>query len=222
MKRLAFRLSAELGVIVLGVWIALWAEGRAAERGDRSTEDARLEALVDNVGQVRAVIASEADDAERASQALRALVVSTEMDSEAIRERLLEGLFYAPTASVKSSVYDDLKNSGELALLTDGELRRALSDMEASFDALSEAQRDMVTVQQLNIDPYLISHLDLGPILGDSLELPGGSGDFDAAVLRSPEFRNLSLFKLDLVVMFGQVLEDADERLERVVALVDR
>ncbi|MEL7372957.1 MAG: hypothetical protein AAGJ36_00710, partial [Pseudomonadota bacterium] len=46
---LPVRLIAELAIIVLGVLIALWADGWVADRQDRKKEAARIAALRDNV-----------------------------------------------------------------------------------------------------------------------------------------------------------------------------
>jgi hypothetical protein len=46
-------LGAELAVIVLGVLIALWADGWVAARADREIERNRVEALRDNVAATR-------------------------------------------------------------------------------------------------------------------------------------------------------------------------
>jgi hypothetical protein len=223
-RKLVSRLAAELGVIVLGVWIALWADGWAAERNDREIETARLRALAENIDQTLAELHRQRADAEEAATALRQLVTlsASRLDPEEIRSALLSGFFFVPTFSPELNVYEDLKNSGELALLTDTALRQALSSMDATLEEIYMALHDMEAVQQLNYDPYLLSRIDLRPILGPYLHLPESSqaSQLELDFVVETEFRNLALFKLDLTVQVQEALDRAGRDLSRVARLI--
>lgn len=224
-RRLAARWGAEFVVIVLGVWIALWAEGWAAERNERAVETARLRALSENVDRTLEEVRSEQGDAAGAAQALRELISLSEVgrDPSGVHRALLYGLLFVPTFTPELNVYEDLKSSGELALLTDPRLRQALSAMEATLDDVEGAQQDMETVQQLNFDRYLLTGVDLLPILGPGLDLldsvPAPNSDFEFVL--TTEFRNLALFKLDLIVQTQRALDRAEERLTLVARLIE-
>lgn len=224
-RRLTGRLVAEFIVIVLGVWIALWAEGWAADREDRAVETARLRALSENVEQTLAAVRSEQDDATGAAEALRDLILRAEVttDAEGVREALAYGLLYVPAFTPELNVYEDLKSSGELGLLTSPKLRQALSAMEAALDNVDGAQRDMSTVQQLNYDRYLLARVDLRPVLGPILGLPNQAPPSysDVDFILTTEFRNLALFKLDLIRGTQAALEEAEERLMTVERIID-
>lgn len=223
-RRLTGRLAAELVVIVIGVWIALWAEGWVEERDDRAVETARLRALSENVDRTLERLRSEQDDIAGAAQALRELISLPDVGSEAADTRgaLLYGLLYAATFSPELDVYEDLKSSGELALLTNSTLRQALSSMDAALEEVRAAQQDMGTVQQLNFDRYLLTRVDLRPILGPGLDLPDSArlptSDFE--FIGTVEFRNLALFKLDLIVQIQGTLDRAEEELNTVRRLI--
>ncbi len=68
------RLGAEVSVVVLGVTIALWADGWVAERNDRSVEASRLSALQDNVSVTLADLSKARDNAGGAAAALHLLL----------------------------------------------------------------------------------------------------------------------------------------------------
>jgi hypothetical protein len=218
-------LLAEFVVIVLGVWIALWAEGWTEERNDREVETARLRALSENIDQTLEAVRSEQKEAAGAAQALRELISLSEVsnDPSGIRSALLYGLLFVPAFTPELNVYEDLKSSGELALLTNPRLRQALSSMEATLGDVAGAQQDMATVQQLNFDRYLLTRVDLRPILGPNLDLPdlapAPSSDFEFTL--TIEFRNLALFKLDLIVQTQGALDGAEERLTLVAHLIE-
>ena len=220
-RRLGGRLLAEFAVIVVGVWIALWGDGWASDRRDRALERVRLQALVENVQLLRTNLAAEAEDVGGAGDALRALIAGPRDDPAAIEAHFAYGLFYVSMVYARSSVYDDLKNSGELALLTDPALREALSEMEALLEGLQGAQRDMATVQQLTVDPFLIGHFNLYPVLSSFLDLSeSGESSGVVDVLDSDEFRNQVLFKLDLTTQVGAALARVQNQLDHVEQLI--
>lgn len=225
-RRILARLAAEFGVVVLGVTIALWADGWVAEREDRAVEAARVTALADNVRETIALLRPARREAQEASDALTELAVlrhATERPIEELKELLLTGLFYVPIFTPELNVYDDLKSSGELALLTDPDMRRALSAMDNELEAVRVAQNDLSTVQQLNYDSYLIGRVDLRELLVPYLELPvdAAPGGFDPSFVEDLEFRNLVLFKLDLARQMESVFHDAQEALRTVQALME-
>lgn len=203
LKGLAGRLAAEFCVVVLGITTALWADGWVAARADRAVEAARLVALYDNVSVTLEELHSAQTAAADASEALRQLVSldQANVDDAEVERLLLSGFFYLPEFFPELNVYDDLKNSGELALLSDPELRRSLSAMEAILERVALAQADVATVQQLNFDPYLMSRVDLRGILGRYLGLDGMPelSSIRLDLTADVEFWNLTLFKLDLV-----------------------
>ena len=60
------------------------------------------------------------------------------------------GLLYGSTFYPELNVYDDLKSSGELALLTNPELLRSLATMDSRLELMRIAQADLTAVQQLH------------------------------------------------------------------------
>jgi hypothetical protein len=211
------RLVAEFGVVLLGVTIALWADGWAAERRERAVETARLEALQDNIAETLTALRSAREEAGGAGDALRALVTRprSDWDLEDLEEAVLYGATYGPTFTSEMDVYEDLKSSGELALLTDSDVRRALSAVESRLETVAASQADLSTVQQLNLDTYLMNRTDLRPLFREWLDLEDALGhvapDFDFVTDR--EFINRALFKLDLVRYLDSELEDAENAL---------
>ena len=127
-----------------------------------------------------------------------------------LRHGLLFGLAFHP----EMSVYDDLKNSGELALLTSPALREALSSMEAGLEQLQYFQADLTTVQQLNIDSYMIDHMDLMSFYGEMLGMQLSDDELraDLGFIADTEFRNRVLLKLDLVTQLEMVIATAESR----------
>ena len=85
------RLAAELAIVVLGVTIALWADGWVAERGERREETARLQALTDNVTETLAAIRKEQKNARGAARAGAATTAGQQDDDFRLFSDLLHG-----------------------------------------------------------------------------------------------------------------------------------
>lgn len=216
-RSLVARLAAELGVIVLGVLIALWADGWVAERADRDVEQARTAALRENIVATRGHLTEAVEEALSAQEALSAMAY---WEDPALlkheQETVLRGFLFGPVFTPEINVYSDLKNSGDLALLTSADLRQALARMDAVLEQLALLQSDVVAVQQLNFDPFVVGALvlegTLGPFLGlEDLPQNNSTPDVDMQVLR-----NLALFKLDLVLQLLRRYDDAGEALQGV------
>ncbi len=214
------RAVGELAVIVLGVWIALWADGWAAQRRDRARETAKLAALRDNVSAVLVDLREEREDTEWAWTTLRQLALATRPGADAPEHTLANVLLFVPEFHPVLSVYDDLQSSGELSLLTDDTLRRELSALDARTRRLEVLLADLGTVQQLNVDRYLIEHVELSQLMGHLIDQNDSVGDPIAAVVEDPAFRNLVLFKLDLVGQVREQLRQLDSALVVVEAAI--
>jgi hypothetical protein len=213
------RLGTELAVIVLGVLLALWADGWVAGRAARNEEVSRVAALRENVVATRERLNRALEQSVSVREALTTTAQWTEIRGMAGREELVgNGLLYGPVFTPELNVYADLKSSGDLALLRSTDLRQALARMDATFEELALLQADITMVQQLTIDPFVIREFDLGPIVGpwvglEDLPRQPGIPDFDLRLMR-----NLSLFKLDLIEQeitgyrkAMQVLDEVDQ-----------
>jgi hypothetical protein len=222
---LFLRLAAEFGIVVLGVTGALWADAWVAERNDRETETQRVVALREDVARTIELLGEaqeEADDAVTALRWLTARPRPARPDTAVVRG-IETGLLWAPAFAPELSVYDDLKSSGELALLTNPDLRRALSGMESYLERVTLAQEDLVSVQQLNVDPYVLTQMDVRPLLAPYLDLPvdGEADRANLALVGSQRFQNLAIFKLDLTLQMRGHFERAVEILQAVAGIID-
>lgn len=220
---LPVRLLAELAIIVLGVLIALWADGWVADRQDRKKEAARIAALRDNVVATRERLASAIDDTDQVASALRDIVYweSTENFGPEKKQALMAGYLFGPRFTPEMNVYDDLENSGELALLTSDSLRQALARMSAALFAIGVSQQDLLTVQQMNFDRFIVDNLAIDFVPDTPFDLDNLPVGEDPPLPEIRIIRNLALFKLDLIGQLRQEYESADAALERVLEEID-
>ena len=212
--------AAEVVLIVIGVTLALWADAWVGERRDAQRETARLTALLVDTEETLAAISAVHLETSEAAEALREILglqppyEPYSETSDLLRHGLLFGLAFHP----EMSVYDDLKNSGELALLTNPGLRQALSGMEAGLEQLRLTQADLTTVQQLNIDSYMVDRMDLISFYGEltGLEEANNGQVTELGFIADKAFRNRVLLKLDLVTQLEAVMEETESRVREV------
>ncbi len=205
---------AEFAIIVLGVTIALWADGWVSARADRAEERARLDGLSDNVATTLTELRDERELATGAVDAVGRLLNDLPVYEEPATqlEDVRYILTYNPVLALELNVYDDLKHSGELALLSSSSLRRELASMDSRLERVRGAQEDLLTVQQLHVDSYMIQHLDLGELaLLESV--PADPSAVDTGFIADREFRNRVLLKLDLITQFLDALDEAEASL---------
>lgn len=211
---------AEVGLIVVGVTLALWADAWLAHRGDQQKERARLVALSDNAEETLEEVRGARAEASEAADVLRRIVQLEPPDraGEDVLGLLRHGLLYGSSLHAEMSVYDDLKNSGELALLTNPELRRALSQLDTRLERLRLAQADLTTVQQIDVDTYMVDHIDLRAVYGKvtGLPKPADRRDPDLGFVSDAEFQNRMLLKLDLITQLERELQNVEIRLLEV------
>lgn len=86
---------------------------------------------------------------------------------DTLRALVLRAYLDVPTFEPQMNVYEDLKSSGQLALLKDPEVRQALAAVDAQLRRIQLAQADLSTVQQLNLDSYAIRRMDFPLLQGE-------------------------------------------------------
>ena len=221
---LAGRMAAEFAIVVLGVSLALWADDWASDRSDRRKEISRLSALRDNVDETLIAIGDHLDEAKQASKHLRAVITNPSAPPQELQERLGWALFYGPVFSPELNVYDELKNSGELSLLTNAELRSALARMDASMRRIELAQSDLTAVQQMHIDSFAVDSAPVRLFYAEEVGLarltPGDDAPF--AFVDDPRFRGRMVLKLDLVGQLELRFRQAEDSLSRVRESIDQ
>ena len=119
------RLSVELGVVAVGVLIALWADGWVTEQRERSIERSRIDALRDNVVATRERLRVAQAEARSAREALTLIAYWQDVDELSGNPGVVvSGLLFGSVFTPEMNVYADLKSSGDLALLRSADLRQ--------------------------------------------------------------------------------------------------
>jgi hypothetical protein len=204
--RLSGRLGLEFVVVLAGVFGALWADARVAAQAERRVEAARLEALDNSIEATLEDLVAYTGHLQRDRALLRTSLMrdgAVALPDDSLRLAVAVGLLGGTSQfEPQMDTYEDLRSSGELALLAP-DVRRSLSAMDQRLRRLEKALLDLTTVQQLNYDPFAVANVDMASLLGEFLDLeiaedPQIEGAY-REVLASRRFRNLLVFRLDLL-----------------------
>ena len=217
--------AAEALVIALGVFLAISAESWWQERADRREEVQHLIALREDFVQSLVLLDEAEDVQDRQVQFLQFFLQgkAKTADSKDVREWITLGLFYIGTYQPQMSALQDLESSGQMQLIQDPKLRRALAAMQQDIDELETSQSDFIESQQTLIDPYLVAQLDLASILTtyDSSYLDSQSAKaLDLSIFESVELRSRIAFKLSLRKLVSDSQQDVRAQFEHVLSLI--
>lgn len=138
LERRWFTLFAELALIVAGILIALYIDGRVQDRKDRRTETAYLELLRDDLALIEVELAEYVEFEKSILSTGKAFLDAISADDSSDDHRPLQGMLgemsIRRTLSVVSAAYTDLTSTGNLQLIRNPELRRHLVQYFAGIE----------------------------------------------------------------------------------------
>ncbi len=159
---------AELVLIVAGILIALYIDGRVQERQDRDLETAYLGSLYDDLGQIENEVTQfvEFDQSILATgkKLLDAIATENLPGDERVMQAMLSELTVRRTLQIHSAAYTDLVSTGNLRLIRNQELRR---DIVRYFAATERAELILEKNSRAFIDEiYVRFVMDAGITIG--------------------------------------------------------
>lgn len=159
------RAGGELIVIIVGVLIALWADQWWADSQDKRTEKAYLAALTEDIDVTLTSLQRNLNSISRLRDAASTALNGN--DQHPSKDATLFGLalFEIDFVDYRLSSYQDLKNTGRLALIRDKRIRDGLAEVERMLEQVSAAQNDLIGLHHTVIDPFLAKQPELGPIV---------------------------------------------------------
>ncbi len=191
---------AELVLIVAGILIALYIDGRVQERQDRDLETAYLGSLYDDLGQIENEVTQfvEFDQSILATgkKLLDAIATENLPGDERVMQAMLSELTVRRTLQIHSAAYTDLVSTGNLRLIRNQELRR---DIVRYFAATERAELILEKNSRAFIDEiYVRFVMDAGITIGVDESTLGAVGAANDILMdhHGPDFvwpRNESL-----------------------------
>ncbi len=230
---------AEVGLLLLGIILAVTADSLVDERRDRAKERAHLLALrrdftaTDSTFRFDLLgIVDQFDHNRALLQLLQGEPRSVPVDSlsRLVRKAFLYGDFVPVLAT-----YEDIVNSGELSLLRSDSLRTALAEFSRYIENIAPYLDWPLEHWSTQATPFFTRHFDVTDLYGVEAhvliggnELPGIDLGPEIVRLRSSEEAFWSREFANLVAVRTIGLEDtrifvgrALERLARILRLID-
>jgi hypothetical protein len=218
------RALGELTVIVIGVLIALWAEGWREGLADRASEETHLRALREDLDESLKLLHESNEGFEAMASALNHLL---EVDIEATPADSIvawvdRGLFRLYGYVPRLTALSDLESANQLSLLTP-DVRRGIADLRRAVTNLDSYQEDFGISQQGLVDPFIVSRLQVPRIMAQSagLSMSAERGESDWSLLMSREGRSVLVFKLSLVSLIRQNRAEVLDRFNALAPVID-
>jgi hypothetical protein len=234
---------AEIGLLALGVLVALGGDAWMDHRRDREAEHAYLVSLREDFKETQRLTAEYIENNRRSLGVCLELLEALAGPPDAVSPdgvgRLVKDCFWVYTLEPARATYQDLLNSGDHDLLQSIDLRLTLARSNENLqtlDRIDELQWEHWFRFELE---FLRQHHDLGQVYPDysgdakrenvdiePVRYPDAGFGPDMPALRSREFRNIVIARTiiyeDAIVVatvglrrFGGVLQLIDEELRR-------
>jgi hypothetical protein len=198
--------AGEALLILVGILLALAADAWWEEHSERRQEREYLEALVAELGQMKAHVGGVIYDADQVVEAGRALLELPPDWRSTVSSDSLSALFARLSGEVgwspPTTVYQDLVNTGAVGVIQSDEVRLGLNELMEVVGWVDSRQLRHNEFFWTQMEPYLRLHVPILAVFGwDELAVSQDSwvpGDF----IETDEFRNLvaakSLTALDV------------------------
>jgi len=117
------------------------------------------------------------------------------------KDSILKGIFWnLNTETPVINTYSDLKNAGNLALISNDTIRQAFTSLEINIRNLNRTLNDRLVVQQINIDKIVVNELNflfLNKTKLSKYKIDYGKEPNYTTLLEQPNILNIIAIKLD-------------------------
>lgn len=189
-KRKALEYLLEFFIVIIGICIAFWL-GEQTEQGKKNKlETQYLEDLNDDLEADTELIEYLDMLLEAKSQSIQeAITFFTDPSSKLTTDNIPEyveqmvdiDLFYP-----SDFTYGSLRQSGDLKLIKNHDLRKSLVQLYSSYESIEKVQSDLIEFLENNLAPVYFKNFDLA-----------NKKIVNQAYFKSPELSNFMIFTLD-------------------------
>ncbi len=223
-------------IVVVGVFMGIQLGNWNDARGDRAEEIRYLRALAADMDASRQFAEEQMAFIDKQASAQKRLAAISVGDGLPISRADLDalvhrGVFELYVAPRRLATFNELKNTGKLALIGDPGLRAGLQDLEAALERLDEYERDAMQQYISFSDPFLINHYDMRGVVSQPPSQTGNDAinwlsppenvETVIAALKTDFFRNIVLFRASVDSGVRTHLESVRSKYDKVSTLID-
>jgi hypothetical protein len=206
----------EVVLVVIGILIALNLNNWNASQKKSNQEIAILKSLQDDLLLAKRQIITKISHEQEIKSSLLFLLNFDTKNTELKRRTNLDSIFYIGLWNMSMdipviSTFSNLKNTGEISLINNKDLRKKFTSLEVSLGKLKERTTDRVSVHQIRIDNIAENDVNFVILANQSIpklnikdEIPN---DY-CLILNNPRIRNLLTIKLSITG--GLIVDNTD------------
>lgn len=190
------RILVEAAAIVASILLAFAIDAWWQDRKEDIVEIQYLRALREDLHRsLQLLDESEAQQRRQVSYLESLLLTDADTPySDELRRWLDEGLFVVGSYAPQLSALTELESSGQVQIIRNKDLRRALATTRQRIDRMEARQRDFQQSQQMLMDPFLVDNFNLSALLPDRIT----AHEPDLSMLGTSDFQSRVAFKISL------------------------
>jgi hypothetical protein len=122
------------------------------------------------------------------------------------------------------NTYSDIKNTGELSIIKNKNIRESFTDLELKIEGLNSQVADRLTVQQLRVDEIGVNEINFIPLLQKhktNISISDEITNDYKSILSSPKTRNLLAIKLDLTYTTLNNRENLAKAIDQLILMLE-
>lgn len=223
-----FYAIGEILLVVIGILIALQINNLNEVRKIDNEEQRILNALKIDVEQAIVDLEDQYASASAVKKTLQILLTEGVEKDELLKSPKIDSIMVGPlwVSAVGVPIiqtYNDLKNAGEVSLIQSRTLRESLAEIENGLYNLTLQNEDLLTVQQMRVDPIAINYIDFATVIqkARSAEISAGSPNDYGKLFEIRELKNTFVAKYELLRNGQSYQEEMLESSKKLLALIE-
>ncbi len=166
---------------------------------------------------------------KKLKQSLLIALGKNQNEPELSIKSISDSLFYELLWNFESNVpvinsYEDIKNTGKIAIIKNSSIRENLSNLELRIYTLDILVKDRLSVQQIRIDDIAVNHVNFVRLLKTQepkINIEDEISNNYGLILTNPKIRNLLAIKLELTNSTIKFRQDLGREINGLIQLLE-
>ncbi len=219
----------EIVLVVIGILIALSINNWNEEQKIEKEEIIILNNLVKNLNKAKEQSDYYILKEKKLKQSLLIALGKNQNEPELSIKSISDSLFYELLWNFESNVpvinsYEDIKNTGKIAIIKNSSIRENLSNLELRIYTLDILVKDRLSVQQIRIDDIAVNHVNFVRLLKTQepkINIEDEISNNYGLILTNPKIRNLLAIKLELTNSTIKFRQDLGREINGLIQLLE-
>lgn len=221
-------MTLEMLVLIVGVFAGLQADEWNAERENRNEERIYLQKIRVDVGASQDLLERYSTRVDHRTESLKILAVMEKSEALTIEDfnnAFSRGLYDLHFLPVQMTAYEDLKERGNIGLLTNDILRNKIADLYTDISSVRFDEADTGRFQHAYNDSFILTSTKLYQV--DGKDFFGLGDDYKEKrvitkeIQQSDHFKNMVAFQVGILMGIKRSLESISSKYSDILGEVD-